>query len=289
VWMSDYPGYMPPSRLDGVLRGLGIGVVVDSLRADLPLGATVLGWTDWQEYCVADDSRLLSPFTVLPDPLPAPASTFVGVLGHTGITAWLGIESTAPAAGETVVVSAAAGAVGSVAGQLAKLRGARIVGIAGGPAKCRHVVEDLGFDACVDRLDPDWRSLLDAATPDGVDVDFENVGGEVMDHVFMRLTIGARVALCGMISSYDGAGTAAAIGQYAISQLIMKRAMMHGFLVLDHADRFGMIASELAGHLAAGRIRSDETVVDGIEKAPDALTQLFAGATTGKIVVRVGS
>lgn len=194
-----------------------------------------------------------------------------------------------PAAGETIVVSAAAGAVGSIAGQLAKLRGARVVGIAGGPAKCRHVVEQLGFDACVDRTAADWRARLDEAVPEGVDVDFENVGGEVMDHLLLRLNIGARVVLCGMISSYEGAGTDAAIGQFQIGQMIMKRASLRGFLVLDHAHRFGEIVGELAGHLAAGRIRADETVVDGIEKAPDALARLFAGQSTGKVLVRVAS
>lgn len=284
VWMSDYPAYAPPSPLGAVLRGVGVGEVVESRRDDLPVGAVVLGWTDWQEYCLADDRLLTSPFVVLPDPLPAPAGAFLGVLGHTGITAWLGIDIARPRPGETVVVSAAGGAVGSVAGQLAKLAGARVVGIAGGERKCRHVRESLGFDACVDRTAPDWRSRLDAAAPDGVDVDFENVGGEIMDEVLMRLTIGARVVLCGMISTYDRLGAAP---QAAVSQLIMKRATVHGFLVFDHADRFGAIAEELAGHLAAGRIHADETVLDGLQKAPEALRGLFAGDNLGKTLVRV--
>ncbi len=284
VWMSDYPAYMPAAPLDAVLRGVGVGEVVASRREDLPVGATVLGWTDWQEYCVADDSRLISPFTVLPDPLPAPAGAFLGVLGHTGITGWLCVDIGRPRPGETVVVSAAAGAVGSVAGQLAKLAGARVVGIAGGPDKCRHVEETLGFDACIDRRAPDWRERLDEATPDGVDVDVENVGGEIMDHVLRRLTIGARIVLCGMISGYDSLGGGP--GQREISQLMMKRASLHGLLVFDHAERFPAIADELAGHLAAGRLHADETVVDGLEKAPDALARLFTGANLGKILVR---
>ncbi|MDN5918711.1 MAG: NADP-dependent oxidoreductase [Pseudonocardia sp.] len=286
VWMSDYPAYMPSAPLDAVLRGVGVGEVVESRRDDLPVGATVLGWTDWQDYCVADDSALISPFTVLPDPLPAPPGAFLGVLGHTGITGWLGVDIGRPQPGDTVVVSAAGGAVGSVGGQLAKLAGARVVGIASGPDKCRHVTTTLGFDTCVDRTAADWRDQLDAATPDGVDMDFENVGGEIMDHVLGRLRIGARVVLCGMISGYDALGSGSSAGQHEISQLIMKRATMHGFLVFDHADRFATIVDELAGHLAAGRLHADETVLDGLEKAPDALGQLFTGANLGKIVVR---
>ena len=289
VWMSDYRAYMPPAPLDEVMRGLGVGEVVDSRRDDLPVGAKVFGWTGWQEYVVADDAQLVSPFTVLPDPLPAPLQAFAGVLGHTGITAYIGIDIGRPATGETVVVSAAAGAVGSVAAQLAKARGARVVGIVSGPGKCQHVIEDLGLDACVDRTANDWRDQLDAATPNGVDVDFENVGGSIMDHVLMRLNIGARVVLCGMICGYDTAGTDAAPGQYAISQLIMQRATMHGFLVLDHADRFGEAVEHLAGMLATGALRYDETVVDGLENAPAALAKIFRGASTGKMLVRVAA
>lgn len=236
---------------------------------------------------MADDARLLSPFTVLPDPLPAPLQAFVGVLGHTGITAYLGIDIGRPSEGETIVVSAAGGAVGSVAGQLAKARGARVVGVASSQPKCKYVVDHLGFDVCVDRTAADWREQLEAALPDGVDVDFENVGGKIMDEVLMRLNIGARVVLCGMISAYTAMGSGALPGQTAISQFIMQRASLHGFLVLDHADRFAEAIAELAGHLHAGRLRYDETVVDGLEQAPAAMARLFTGDNTGKVLVRV--
>ena len=236
VWMSDYRGYLPPAPLDQPMRGLGVGRVVDSRRDDMPEGAWVLGWTDWQEYCVADDARLLSPFTVLPDPLPAPPEAFLGVLGHTGITAYLGIDIGKPQQGETVVVSAASGAVGSVAGQLAKARGSRVVGITAGQDKRRYVLDELGFDACVDRTAADWPQRLDDALTNGVDVNFENVGGEVMDAVLMRLNIGARVVLCGMIATYDALGTDHEIGQTAISQLIMQRSTMYGFLASIFRD-----------------------------------------------------
>jgi NADPH-dependent curcumin reductase CurA len=289
IWMSEMRGYMPPVPLGDVMRGLGVGQFVESRRPDLPVGTLVMGWTGWQELCLADDSVLESPFTVLPDPLPAPLPAFLGALGHTGITAWLGVELFGRVRdGDTVVVSAAGGAVGSVAGQLAKARGARVVGIAGGPEKCGHVVADLSFDACVDHRAADWREQLDAATPDGIDVDFENVGGEIMDHVLMRLNVGARIALCGMISQYNAEGGGRQwLGQQAIGQLIMQRATMTGFLVLDHADRFEEAIAELATLLGEGRLRYDETIVDGLESAPEALGRLFDGTNTGKLTVRV--
>jgi NADPH2:quinone reductase len=286
IWMSEIRGYMPPVPIDDVMRGLGIGEVVESRNPELPVGAFVSGFTGWQEYMLVDD---LSGLTMLPDPLPGPLEAFLGALGHTGITAWLGIELFGrPAEGETVVVSAAAGAVGSVAGQLAKHRGARVVGIAGGPEKCAHVVDDLGFDACVDHRSPTWRAELDAATPDLIDVDFENVGGPIMDHILGRLTIGARIALCGMISQYNGDDAAELLhGLVNVSQLIMQRATMTGFLVLDHPDRYGEAIAALAGLLAEGRLHYDETIVDGLENAPDTLAQLFDGSNTGKLLIRV--
>ncbi|MTD44621.1 zinc-binding dehydrogenase [Conexibacter sp. W3-3-2] len=291
IWMSDLRGYLPPVAIDAVMRGLGIGEVVESRRDDFPVGAHVTGMLGFQDHCLVDDALLEAPLTVLPDPLPAPPQALLGALGHTGITAWLGIEDICrPAAGETVVVSAAAGAVGSIAGQLAKARGARVVGLAGSPEKCRHVVEDLGFDACVNYKDLDWAEQLARATPDGVDADFENVGGEIMDAVLLRLNIGARIALCGMISEYNdyGPGGGSTVpGQRAIGQLIMQRATMTGFLVLDHAARFPEAIAALAALAAEGRLRWTDTVVDGFESTIDALNQLFSGANTGKLLVRV--
>lgn len=289
IWMSDIKGYMPPVPLGAVMRGLGIGEVVASRREDMPVGAKVSGFLGWQEYCLADDSLLEAPLSVLPEPLPAPLPAFLGALGHTGITAYVGVDMAGLKEGETMVVSAAAGAVGSVAGQIGKERGARVVGIAGGPEKCAHVVEQLGFDACVDHRAADWRERLDAATPDGVDVDFENVGGEIMDHVLMRLNIGARIALCGMISEYNSyTGENSSAGLRNIGQLIMMRASMFGFLVLDHADRFEEAIAHLATMLGEGKLRYDETVVEGgIAAAPEALRQLFAGTNVGKLLLRV--
>ncbi len=287
IWMSDIKGYMPPVPVDDVMRGIGLGEVIESRREDLPVGALVSGFTGWQELLLVDGP---APVTPLPDPLPAPETTFLGVLGHTGITAYLGVDFADLKEGETMVVSAAAGAVGSVAGQIGKARGARVVGIAGGPEKCAHVVEDLGFDACVDHRAEDWRDQLDAATPDGVDVDFENVGGPIMDHVLMRLNIGARISLCGMIAEYN-AYTAenSSAGLRNIGQLIMQRATIRGFLVLDYPERYEEAVNHLAAMLAEGKLRYDETIVDGgIQQAPAALGQLFDGSNVGKLLVRFG-
>jgi NADPH-dependent curcumin reductase CurA len=289
IWMSDMRAYMPPVPIGAVMRGLGLGEVIESSRDDMPVGATVSGFVGWQELVLADDSLLEAPLTVLPDPLPAPDSVFLGVLGHTGITAFLGIDNSALREGETIVISAACGAVGSIAGQIAKARGAYVVGIAGGPEKCAHAVEVLGFDVCVDHRAPDWRQRLDAATPDGIDVDFENVGGPIMDHVLMRLNIGARIALCGMIAEYNSSGNGdEGPGLRNISQLIMQRATIQGFLVLDHADRYEEAIGYLAGLLGEGRLHYDETIVEGgLDAAPAALGQLFSGGNMGKLLVRV--
>ncbi|MGE5407099.1 MAG: NADP-dependent oxidoreductase [Syntrophothermus sp.] len=291
IWMSDIRGYMPPVPIGAVMRGLGLGEVIESRRDDMPVGAIVSGFTGWQELVLADDSRLEAPLTVLPDPLPAPLPAFLGALGHTGVTAYIGMELAEPKEGETVVVSAACGAVGSIAGQIARERGAgRVVGVAGGPEKCRHAVETLGYDACVDHRAEDWRAQLEAATPDGIDVDFENVGGPIMDHILMRLNIGARVSLCGMISEYntydEGGEHAGALTN--VGQLIMQRATIRGFLVLDFGHRFEEAIGYLAVLLAEGKLHYDETIVDGgLEAAPGALAQLFDGRNVGKLLVRV--
>jgi NADPH2:quinone reductase len=283
LWMSDMRQYSDPVVLGDVMRGIGIGEVIESRRDDMRVGDLVSGYTQWQEHCIAGPEIALAP---LPSPLPAPLTTFLGPLGHTGVTAYVGLSFVAPAAGETLVVSAACGAVGQIVGQIAKARGLRAVGIAGGGEKCRHLVEDLGFDAAVDRHATDWREQLDAATPDGVDIDFENVGGEIMDHVFMRLNFEARIVLCGMISQYDDAGREWR-GQINVGQILMSRAMMKGFIVSDHPEMFEEAANYLAGLLAEGKLKYDETIVDGFDNAPAALRKLFMGENTGKLLVKV--
>ena len=290
IWMSDIRGYMPAVPIDAVMRGLGVGEVIESKREDMPVGATVSGFVGWQELVLADDSLLEAPLSVLPDPLPAPLSAFLGAIGHTGITAYIGIDNADLKEGETIVISAACGAVGSIAGQIAREKGARVVGIAGGPEKCAHAVEKLGYDVCIDHRAGDWAEQLDAATPDGIDVDFENVGGPIMDHILGRLNIGARVSLCGMIAEYNtyNEGGEHSGGLTNIGQLIMQRATIQGFLVLDYAARFEEAITHLAGMLGAGNLHYDETIVEGgIEQAPAALAQLFSGSNMGKLLVRV--
>jgi NADPH2:quinone reductase len=286
LWMSDMRQYSPPVVIGEVMRGIGIGEVIDSRREDLPAGALVSGYTDWQEYRVTGDHDE-RPLGLLPDPLPAPMTAFLGALGHTGVTAYVGLEKIGGVRpGETLVVSAACGAVGSIAGQIAKDRGARVVGIAGGERKCDHLVDQLGFNAAIDRHAPGWREQLAQATPDGIDLSFENVGGEIMDEVFMRMNFRGRIVLCGMISEYDNAGREWT-GLHNVGQILMQRLTVKGFIVSDEVELFPAALEYLSGLLAAGKLHYDETIVDGFENALDGLGQLFAGANTGKLLVKV--
>ena len=266
------------------MRAGGIGRVVASKHPAYEEGKLVQGFTGWQEWLVASDAAPLLPVTEVPG-VTSP-SAYLGVLGMTGLTAWVGIREIAkPQEGETVVVSAAAGAVGSVAGQLAKADGARVVGIAGGPEKCTLLTDRLGFDAAVDYKADDWREQLAAATPDGIDVDFENVGGEIMEAVFARLNLRARIALCGLISGYNEDDPPP--GPRSFGNLLIKRARLQGFIVLDHFGQAQQAGAEIGELLAAGRLEGLETVVEGFEQLPDALNMLFDGANTGKLSVKV--
>ncbi|MET7996747.1 NADP-dependent oxidoreductase [Amycolatopsis sp. NPDC005232] len=287
IWMDHDRPFMPAVPIDAVMRGLGVCQIVASRRAEVAVGDFGAGFTGWQEYCVVDDTTLDAPLSVLPSPLPAPASAFVGVLGHTGISAYLGIDFLDPQPGQTVVVSAAAGAVGSVAGQLAKERGARVVGIAGSPEKCRHVVEDLGFDTCIDHRAADWQAQLDAATPEGVDVVFENVGGEIMDHILMRMNLHARVFVCGLIAHHNVGDRDTWRGLVNVDQVQIQRATMLGFIVTDHLNRWPEAINHLAERLTTGRLRHEETVLEGLDAAPAALDRVFSGAEIGKILLHI--
>lgn len=282
MWINDTPSYLPPVGIGEVMRAGGLGVVVASNNARYPVGQTVQGLTGWQEYVVVSDAMPLVPVDVAEGVSP---STYLGALGMTGLTAWVGIRDIGkPRAGETVVVSAAAGAVGSVAGQLAKASGARVVGIAGGPEKCALLTDRLGFDAAVDYRADDWAGQLAAATPDGIDVDFENVGGDIMDAVFARLNVGARIALCGLISGYNSADPPP--GPRAFGNLLIQRATLQGFIVLDHFGRAAEAGGEIAGLIAAGRLTPLETVVEGFDQLPTAINMLFDGKNVGKLVVK---
>lgn len=284
TWLNDTPTYLPPVQIGDVVRAGGIGRVVASRHPAYEEGKLVQGFTGWQEWLVASDEAPLLPVDEVPG-VESP-SAYLGVLGMTGLTAWVGIREIAkPTEGETVVVSAAAGAVGSVAGQLAKADGARVVGIAGGPDKCALLTDRLHFDAAVDYKAADWRDQLAAATPDGIDVDFENVGGEIMEAVFARINIRARIALCGLISGYNEDDPPP--GPRSFGNLLIKRARLQGFIVLDHFGQAKQAGSDIGELLTSGRLEGLETVVDGFEKLPDALNMLFDGANTGKLSVKV--
>jgi len=283
AWINDTPTYLPPVGIGEVMRAGGIGEIVASKNPNYAVGQTVQGLVGWQEYAVASDAMPLLPVDVADG---VSASAYMGALGMTGLTAWIGIRQIGkPQPGETVVVSAAAGAVGSIAGQLAKADGARVVGIAGGPEKCALLTEQLGFDAAVDHKAADWYTRLVAATPNGIDVDFENVGGDIMDAIFARLNIRARVALCGLISGYNDADPPP--GPRAFGNLLIQRATVQGFIVLDHFHQAPEAIGEIAGLIAQGKLTPLETVVEGFEQLPTAINMLFDGKNVGKLMVKV--
>ena len=283
-WLNDTPTYLPVVPIGDPVRAAGLGRCVASRNPAYEEGKLYQGLTGWQEHFVASDAAPLIPVQELPG-VESP-SAYLGVLGMTGLTAWVGIrEIGKPKEGETVVVSAAAGAVGSVAGQLAKADGARVVGIAGGPEKCALLTDELGFDAAVGYKAADWHEQLKAATPDGIDVDFENVGGEIMEAIFARINLRARIALCGLISGYNEDDPPP--GPRTFGNLLIMRAKLQGFIVLDHFGQAAEAGAEIGGLLAAGGIKPLETVVEGFEGLPDALNMLFDGKNTGKLVVSI--
>ena len=283
VWMKDVPQYMPPVAIGEVMRSGGLAEVVDSRAEGFAPGDLVFGMTGWQDYALLRPGGPLG-LAKVPAGLGLAPEKFLGVCGPNGVTAYVGmIEVAAVGPGDTAVVTAAAGSVGSAAGQIAKLRGARVVGIAGGEAKASKLVDHYGFDAGVDYRAPDFRDRLKAATPDGVDVLFENVGGEVMEAAIARMNARGRIALSGMISIYEGKGGT----RYDWAPIMAKRLKVQGFNLIDCGAIWPRAARELAGWVLEGRIKAEETIVDGLEKAPEALNMLFEGANVGKLLVRV--
>jgi NADPH-dependent curcumin reductase CurA len=283
-WLNEGGNYLPGVAIGEPVRSNGGGVVVASRNDKLPVGAVALALTGWQDYCVISfgTSDIFRSATVMPegtDPLD------VLPIYQTGTTAWVGVNLVAaPEEGQTFVVSAAASAVGSVAGQLAKLRGARVIGIAGGPAKAQWVIEELGFDACIDYKGEDVAARLKELAPRGVDVFFDNVGGEILDTVLRRLALHARVVLCGSVST-DNATEPYRLRNYP--RLMGKRARMQGFNAADHWDHYTAASAELTSLIAEGKLKYRAHVIDGLEHAPGALVRLFTGDHLGKLVVRV--
>ena len=282
-WMNDARSYAPPVAIGEVMRAGGIGRVVESRNPDFSVGDAVFGQFGVQRYAVSDGRGVLAVDTSV-----APAQVHLSALGMTGLTAYFGLlDIGKPQPGDTVVVSGAAGAVGSVAGQIARIKGCRTVGIAGGPDKCAWLVEELGFDAAIDYKQGDLRAELRRHTPDGVNVYFDNVGGETLDEVLRRLARGARVVICGSISQYNAQEPPRGPANYM--QLLVQRASMTGFLVFDYADRYPEAVAELAKWLSEGQLISREHVVHGgLDQFPEVFLRLFRGENTGKLILHVG-
>ena len=281
IWVSDAEGYMPPVQIGEVMRGAGIAQIVASNTPDYAVGDLVSGLTGWQDYVLLDGSVMVQP---IPAGLNVPPPVLLGALGITGLTAYFGLlEIGRPQQGETVVVSAAAGATGSVAGQLAQIAGCRVVGIAGGARKCAFLTDELGFDAAVDYKAPGWEERLRAACPGGVDVNFENVGGAIMDEVMALMNQNGRVVLCGLISGYNAGEPMR--GRFDL--ILTRRLRVQGFIVLDFLPRAGEALARLAEWYHAGRLRHRDTIIDGLERAPTALNMLFDGENLGKLLIKV--
>jgi NADPH-dependent curcumin reductase CurA len=283
TWMNDAPGYLPAIGIGDVVRGGGIGEVVRTTCHRYQVGDLVFGMTGWQDYVVIDEGA--GAMQVIPagiDPLVA-----LSVFGVTGMTAYFGlIDVGRVAEGDTVVVSGAAGATGSVVGQLAKIKGAaRVVGIAGTDEKCAWLVDDLGFDAAVNYRTQNVAAGLREQCPGGIDLYFDNVGGEILDICLGQLALKGRVVLCGAISTYNDTGQPKGPGNYR--NLIVRRGRMEGFLILDYLDRFPEAQMAMIGWVAEGRIKHSEHLVEGLAQAPDALNLLFTGGNTGKVIVHV--
>lgn len=274
-WMENIADYVAPMAIGDVMRGSGIGEVVASNNPKFAVGDLVLGTTGWTEYFLSDGMGLTKVETDLPP------TTYLSVMGTTGLTAYCGLFKVGkPVAGDTVLVSGAAGATGSVVGQLAKIAGCRAVGIAGGPEKCRWLVEEAGYDGAIDYKADNVKKQIRELCPKGVDVIYDNVGGQILDDMLANIATGARVVICGGISRYETGDLPAGPKNYF--NLIFRRATMAGFIVLDWADEYPAIRKRLEGFVKDGRLAYQEDIQHGFENAPDTLKRLFTGANRGK-------
>ncbi len=289
-WMNEGKSYIAPVEIDAVMRAGGVGKVIASNNPGFAVGDYVNAGLDVQEYCLisAENIKRSGIFKV---DASLGLTTWTNVLGMPGMTGFFGlIEVGMPKAGETVVVSGAAGAVGQTVGQIAKIKGCRVVGIAGGQAKCDWVVKELGFDACIDYKNTDVQSKgvragLKEHCPNGVDIYFDNVGGDILDMVLAKINRKARIIICGAISQYNN--TTPVKGPANYLSLLVNRARMEGIVVFDYADRYHLGVAEMAGYLKSGKMKSREDVVQGIENFPTALLKLFNGENFGKLVLQV--
>lgn len=279
--MSEGKSYVEPFQIDQALAGGVVGEVIQSKSSNFQKGDIVTGILAWARYQTVQDTTIQKV-----DPSIAPISTSLGVLGMPGATAYFGLTDIGqPKEGETVVVSGAAGAVGMIVGQIAKIKGARVIGIAGSQEKIDYLINELNFDAAINYKDSDFGMKLAEACTDGVDVYFENVGGDIADEVFKHLNVNARVPVCGAISSYNNKEIDR--GPRVQTTLIKNRVLMKGFLVLDYSNRFPEGMKQLAGWIMEGKIKYEETIIEGFENTPEAFVGLFKGTNLGKLLVKV--
>ena len=282
AWVNDVDSYLPPVAIGEVMRAGAIGVVEQSRDANFQAGDLVQGMLGWQDYVATSGAGL----TKLPKTPAIPPTAYLGLFGHIGLTAYFGLLDVGqPKAGETLVVSAAAGAVGSIVGQIGKIKGCRVVGIAGSEEKCRWITQDLGFDAAINYKTEPVLESLKKHCPDGIDIDFENVGGEILDAVLSLINLRARIVLCGLISQYNA--TDRVPGPYNFVNILVKRARVEGFIVIDYLNRAQEAMADLGRWLAEGKLKYRVDVVEGLEQAPRALNKLFEGSNQGKLIVKV--
>ncbi|MGB7599740.1 MAG: NADP-dependent oxidoreductase [Candidatus Sulfotelmatobacter sp.] len=280
-WINDVRSYVPPVQIGEVMRALAVGVVTASRNPSFAPGDHVSGAFSVQEYVLTDGKGVRKI-----DPKIAPLPKHLSVLGMTGMTAYFGLLDTGqPNPGDTVVVSAAAGAVGSVVGQIAKIKNCRAVGIAGGADKCGYIVRELGFDAAIDYKSEDVKESLRKHCPKGINVYFDNVGGTILEAALSQLGRGARIVICGAISQYNNTGPAAGPRNYM--SLLTNRASMKGMLVMDYMDRFAQAGAEMAGWMAEGKLKSREHIVEGLAAFPETLLKLFTGENLGKLMLKL--
>lgn len=280
-WMNEGKSYIPPVGIDEVMRAICVGEVLESRNEKYPVGSKVSGLFGVQQFAVSDAKG-----ATMVDPSLLPLPMYLAALGMPGMTAYFGLlDVCQPVAGDTVVVSAAAGAVGQVVGQIARIKGCRVIGIAGGPEKCRYVTDELGLDACIDYKNDNLAAALKQHCPDGINVYFDNVGGEILDAVLARLAIGARIAICGAISQYNA--TTAVEGPRNYLSLLVNRARMQGFVVFDYVKRYREAGMEIAGWLADGSLKYKLDTIEGLESFPAALRKLYTGENFGKLVLKI--
>ncbi len=280
-WMNEGRSYVKAVELGEVMRTLALGQVIASQHPSITAGDHVYGVLGVQEYAISKGEGVTKV-----DPNIAPLAVYLSVLGMPGLTAYFGLLDVGqPKPGETVVVSAAAGAVGGVAGQISKIKGCRTVGIAGGPDKCRYIVQELGYDAAIDYKSEDVLKALGERCSGGVDVYFDNVGGDILDAVLLQITRGARIPICGAISQYNN--TTAIKGPSNYLSILVNRARMEGFIVTDYASRYAEAVREMAGWLGAGKLKSKEDIVEGLENFPEALLKLYTGENFGKLILKL--